>query len=68
MTKTDKIFHTLVVILATLGLIVAIYNKVTWDDSIHNPENAEYVQEVAFNLDKPAHLVTQKEFRQRYCK
>lgn len=37
-----------------------------WYDSVKNPENAEYVDEVAFNLNKPAKKVTQKEFNKRY--
>lgn len=42
--------------------------SVAWADSIENPENAEYVNEVAFNLDIPAEKVTQKQFNERYVK
>lgn len=37
-----------------------------WANSIHNPTNAEYIQEIAFNLDKPINKVTQDEFNNRY--
>jgi len=37
-----------------------------WEDSIHNPENEEFVVEVAFNLDIDPEDVTQEMFNQRY--
>lgn len=37
-----------------------------WANNIHNPENQEFVEEVAFNLSKPVSQVTQEEFNQRY--
>lgn len=37
-----------------------------YEDSIHNPENEEYVVEVAFNLDISPEQVTQKQFNNRY--
>jgi len=37
-----------------------------WTDNIKNPENEEFVVEVAFNLNKPVSQVTQKEFNNRY--
>lgn len=37
-----------------------------WADNIKNPENQEFVEEVAFNLHKSANKVTQAEFNQRY--
>lgn len=37
-----------------------------WADNIKNPENEEFVEEVAFNLNKPVSQVTQKEFNNRY--
>jgi hypothetical protein len=39
---------------------------VKWEDDIYNPKNKEYVKEVAFNKNKSAHRVTQKEFNKRY--
>ena len=35
-------------------------------NSIYNPENAEYVNEVAFNKGIPASSVTQEMFDERY--
>jgi len=43
-------------------------DKITFKDSIYNPDNTPYILECAFNLDKPAHLITQKEFNRRYTK
>jgi hypothetical protein len=37
-----------------------------WEDNIKNPDNKEYVQEVAFNLGIKPLQVTQKQFNQRY--
>jgi hypothetical protein len=41
-------------------------SKVKWEDDIKNPENEEYVNEVAFNLDIDPKDVTQDQFNQRY--
>jgi len=48
-----------------LLLLVLLYT-VIWADNIHNPDNEEYVVEVAFNLDIPVDSVTQEQFNQRY--
>jgi hypothetical protein len=37
-----------------------------WADNIHNPENEEFVEEVAFNLCIPTDQVTQEQFNSRY--
>lgn len=37
-----------------------------WPDSILNPENEEFVTEVAFNLGIENSEVTQEQFNQRY--
>ena len=37
-----------------------------WADNIHNPENEEFVEEVAFNLNISADEVTQEQFNIRY--
>jgi hypothetical protein len=37
-----------------------------WVDSIKNPENQEFVEEVAFNLCIPVDQVTQEQFNSRY--
>ena len=39
---------------------------VKWEDSIQNPENADFIDEVAFNEDIAASSVTQQMFDQRY--
>lgn len=38
----------------------------SWADNIKNPENEEFVEEVAFNLHKPVSQVSQQEFNNRY--
>ena len=40
--------------------------KVSYKNSIHNPQNAEFVEEVAFNLDIRTNEVTQHQFNIRY--
>jgi hypothetical protein len=42
------------------------YGKVKWENSIHNPENGEFVCEVAFNEGCTAEEVTQEQFDARY--
>lgn len=42
------------------------YTKYEWYYDITNPDNAECVTEVAFNLDIPFDSVTQKQFNNRY--
>lgn len=37
-----------------------------WANCILNPENKEYVEEVAFNLNIKAEQVTQQQFNKRY--
>lgn len=39
---------------------------VEWKDSIRNPENDEFVDEVSFNEDIPFNQVTQEQFNKRY--
>lgn len=39
---------------------------IKWEHSIKNPDNEEYVNEVAFNLNKKLNKVTQEEFNDRY--
>jgi len=66
MTRTDKVFKSIITFLAIAGIILAVYNKLTWKDSIKNPSNYEYVNEVAFNLGINSYQVTQSQFNQRY--
>jgi len=62
----NRFFHNLVTIIMWAGIIVAIYNKLTWEDSIKNPANDAYVTEVAWNLGIEKHEVTQAQFNRRY--
>lgn len=41
-------------------------NTVQWENSIWNPANEEFVDEVAFNEDVASSSVTQQMFDQRY--
>ena len=68
MTRTDKVFSNLVHFIIALAVVLAVYNKITFKDSIHNPDNAPYIIECAFNLDIQPGQVTQKQFNQRYNK
>jgi len=68
MTRTDKIFKSLITVLAIAGLIIGVYNKITWKDSIRNPANDEFVAEIAFNRQIEKSEVKQWMFRERYLK
>jgi hypothetical protein len=37
-----------------------------WTNNIKNPDNLEFIEEVAFNLNKTPQQVTQIEFNTRY--
>ena len=37
-----------------------------WTNNIKNPDNLEFIEEVAFNLNKTPKQVTQTEFNARY--
>jgi hypothetical protein len=50
----------------SLGKRISVDACPKWTNNIHNPENEEFVEEVAFNLHKSADKVTQVEFNQRY--
>ena len=41
-------------------------HNVKWEDNIHNPENEEFVTELAFNLEISKDKVTQEDFNNRY--
>ena len=43
-------------------------SSVNWSDNISNPENSEFVNEVAFNKGIKVNRVTQKMFNDRYLK
>lgn len=58
-------------LLASCSMNKSITGKVDacpikWANSIHNPENKEYVEEVAFNENVKASRVTQEMFNNRY--
>jgi hypothetical protein len=42
------------------------YSKVKWENNINNPENGEFVCEVALNEGCTAEQVTQQQFDARY--
>jgi hypothetical protein len=42
------------------------YGSVKWEDNINNPDNEEFVVEVAFNEGVEVEQVTQTMFNQRY--
>lgn len=42
------------------------YGSVKWEDNINNPDNEEFVVEVAFNEGIEVEEVTQEMFNQRY--
>jgi len=62
----NRFFYVLVRVLLIVGFIFALYNKMTWKDSVKNPENDEYVTEIAFNRGIEKHEVKQWMFNQRY--
>ena len=70
--KRDLTSLILIVPLILLMVLIgtAIYHTVKpapkWENSIRNPKNADYVSEVAFNLEIPTEKVTQRQFRKRY--
>lgn len=39
---------------------------IKWADNIHNPDNQDFVVEVAFNLGISDSSVTQEQFNERY--
>ena len=43
-----------------------IQSEVAWEDDINNPDNSEFVIEVAFNNECAPHQVTQDMFNSRY--
>jgi len=64
----NTIYKYLTRLLIAIALVLAIYNKMTWKDSIKNPSNDPYIVECAFNLGIEKHEVTQSQFNHRYNK
>ena len=50
----------------SIGKHISVDACPKWADNIHNPENQEFVEEVAFNLHISADEVTQEQFNIRY--
>jgi uncharacterized protein YxeA len=61
--KTISILIAMVVI---NGCAMVQQSTGNWDDSIKNPDNEEYVTEVAFHLSIKNSEVTQEMFNKRY--
>ena len=60
-------------LIATLALILGscassghTCDAYSWEDSIENPDNADFIEEVAFNEGVAPQEVTQIMFNQRY--
>lgn len=41
-------------------------SQIAWEDNVNNPENHEFVVEVAFNENVEMWEVTQEQFNERY--
>ncbi len=61
MKRTIKIFLVLSLCAGCNSL-----SQVAWEDNINNPENEEFVVEVAFNEGVEIWEVTQSQFNERY--
>jgi hypothetical protein len=61
MKRTIKIFLILSLCAGCNSL-----SQVAWEDNINNPENHEFVVEVAFNEGVEMWEVTQEQFNERY--
>jgi hypothetical protein len=60
----------LVIVVGTVSCSVTNQARVdtcpAWSDNIKNPDNQEYVKEIAFDLDIKVEQVTQEDFNKRY--
>jgi len=67
--KISRIVSGIVILFLIAFVIRCTVGVVQYDkDDIRNPDNAEFVVEVAFNLDIPVDSVTQEQFNERYLK
>jgi hypothetical protein len=76
MKRIEKIYATIMFVI--VGSLVVVNStscsqntslgNAYWSDSIDNPMNAEFVNEVAFNEGIEFYEVTQKMFNKRYKK
>ena len=78
--KRNKLYYVLIKGSVILGICMYLssctvtknYSKYKvdacpmWADDTRNPENAEFIEEIAFNLDIKANEVTQDDFNNRY--
>ena len=56
----------IILLLCSSCTAIKIASKTPWENDIRNPENQEYVDEVAFSLNIPSNRVTQEQFNDRY--
>lgn len=52
--------------LILLLIPIFLFSCTSYHNSISNPDNKEYVEEIAFNNNIKVNQVTQKQFNQRY--
>lgn len=64
--KTGKVMPQATRKVTELAASMRPTKVVKWADDIRNPENKEFVDEVAFNKGTDSKKVTQSEFNQRY--
>lgn len=79
--KTTSVYYLVILYFLTFAAIAIIATSCTttsyagrhsvdscpnWANCIHNLENREYVEEVAFNLNIKPEEVTQEQFNKRY--
>ena len=57
---------TALLVMTSCGTSQHCMRTVSWEDSIDNPENKEFVLEVAFNEGVETTEVTQEMFNERY--
>ena len=51
---------------ASSGHACDAYSDIKWEDNINNPDNEEFITEIAFNEKCAPEEVTQSMFNQRY--
>ena len=61
-----KTISILIAMVVLNGCAMLQQSTCNWDDSIKNPDNGEYVNEVAFHLRIKNSEVTQQMFNERY--
>jgi hypothetical protein len=61
-----KTISILIVMVVLNGCAMLQQSTGNWDDSIKNPNNGEFVTEIAFSMGIDNNDVTQKMFNERY--